>query len=405
MPAAAAARAVGVVPSGAGGSPAGAAVRGVGPEPRFDLSLAREADDADICRLLAAAAFPGDVQVSLERAPSPSRAGAIDGDVHEIIIARDRATAALAGVASRSVRDAYLNGCAARVGYLGQLRLDCGRGLWRGLLAAGFACCRDRHDQGDASFYLTSVVADNAPARRLLERRLVAGAPTFLPVGRLRTFAIPTPLLRSRAAAVRALDIRLEQGSQAHLAAIVACLQRNLRRYQFAPRWTLEDFRSARTRGLAPEHFTIALHRDRVIGCLARWDQTAFKQVVIRGYSPRLARWRPVVNAVGGWVGLSRLPPVGATLRCAYLSHAAVDDDRADVFAALVSEQRRRARLDGADFVVAGFPAEHPFHAVLARRFRSRTYDSVIYLAAWEDAERCRDELDGRVLQPEVAVL
>ena len=88
-----------------------------------------------------------------------------------------------------------------------------------------------------------------------------------------------------------------------------------------------------------------------------------------------------------------------------YLSHAAVDDDRADVFAALVAEQRRRARVDGADHVVAGFPAEHPFHTVLARRFRSRTYDSVIYLAAWEDATRRRDELDGRVLQPEVAVL
>ena len=33
-----------------------------------------------------------------------------------------------------------------------------------------------------------------------------------------------------------------------------------------------------------------------VAGCLAVWDQSAFKQAVVRGYAPRLARWRPWIN-------------------------------------------------------------------------------------------------------------
>jgi hypothetical protein len=373
------------------------------------VSLASEADDAEICGLLASAAFPGDVQVSLERAPSPTAAGAIDGDVHQLIAARDRRTGALLGVASRSERDLYLNGRRARAGYLGQLRVDRSVGAWRALLDAGFAFCRELHDRGEAPFYLTSVVADNAAARRLLVGRVVRSAPVFLPIGRLRTFAIPSRAGRPSAGWTGrrwpAPPSEIRPATVEMMGEIVACLHRNLPRYQFAPHWTAADFRAGRLPGLRPRHFVVALRDGCVVGCLARWDQTAFKQVVIRGYSRRLARWRPIVNAVGSWWGVPRLPPVGAALRFAFLSHAAVDDDREDVFAALVDAQCRLARADGADYVAAAFAPDHPFHAVLSDRFRSRTYDSVIYLGGWSDPRRTAGQLDGRPLQPEVALL
>ena len=63
-------------------------------------------------------------------------------------------------------------------------------------------------------------------------------------------------------------------------------------------------------------------------GCAATWDQRGLKQAIVRGYSPRLARWRSVVNLAGPLVGVPALPPVGRPLEFVYLSHVAVDDDQ-----------------------------------------------------------------------------
>ena len=359
------------------------------------------ADEPEIAALLHDATFPGDVRVSLEREPSPLAASTIEGDTHRVIVARDRSSGRVAGIAARSVRDMYVNGRVARVGYLGQLRIDPSCRQRRALLDAGFAYCRALHDEDDAAFYLSSIVAGNDRARRLLGQGRSRWAPAFVPIDTLRTFAIGV----ERPSRRRVPGVHLEPGNESFLDEIAACLDRNLRRYQLAPRWTVTDLQSDRTRGLAAEDFVVAVRGRRVIGCVARWDQRAFKQVVIRGYSTRLARWRPIVNRVGPWFGVPHLPPVGASLPFAYLSHIAVDEDREDVFAALVAEQCRRASTAGLSCVVTAFVRRHPFFTAIARRWRHRAYDSVLYVAAWSTAASIVGSLDGRILQPDVAVL
>ena len=367
----------------------------------FAVMPAEAADEPEIAALLRDAAFPGDVRVSLEREPSPLAASTIEGDTHQVIVARDRSTGRVAGIAARSVRDVYVNGRVARVGYLGQLRIDRACRRLRALLDAGFDYCRLLHDQDDAAFYLSSIVAGNDAAHRLLAERRSRSAPAFVRIDALRTFAIGVePPLRFRVPGVH-----LEQGDESLLGAIAECLDRNLRRYQLAPRWTVTDLQSDRTRGLAPEHFVVALSGSRIIGCAARWDQRAFKQVVVRGYSRRLARWRPIVNRFGARFGVPPLPAVGTAMPFGYLSHIAVDEDREDVFAALVAEQCRRASAAGLSYVVAAFVGRHPFFTAIARQWRHRAYDSVLYIAAWSAADAIVRSLDGRILQPEVAVL
>ena len=103
--------------------------------------------------------------------------------------------------------------------------------------------------------------------------------------------------------------------------------------------------------------------------------------------------------------GVPPLPPVGEALRFAYLSHVAVDDDRDDVLVALVADQCRRANKAGSSYVVTAFVPRHPFHDAIARRFRYRAYDSVLYLTFWPDGEPFVRVLDQRIPQPEVAVL
>jgi hypothetical protein len=149
----------------------------------------------------------------------------------------------------------------------------------------------------------------------------------------------------------------------------------------------------------------MAIRQGRVVGCLACWDQRAFKQVVVRGYSPTLARWRPLVNMAAPWLGSPSLPAVGQPLALGYLSHAAVDNDRDAVMIALVTAACRHARAAGLDDVAIAFSAGNPLLSAIARHFRHRPFVSVLAIANWPDGDERLRSLDGRLPHPEVAVL
>ena len=388
---------------------AGAAVAGAvvdrRPPPaagRFECGLAAPSDDAAIAALLAATSLPGEIRLSFERAPSPLAAGSIDGDVHQWLVARDRFTGALAGVASRAERAVFVNGRPGRVGYLSQLRLDPACRHLRAVITAGLASCRGLHDRGDVPFHLLSVVAGGDRTRRLVATARAGTAPRLIRLATLRTFALTThvgPPRREEA------GLRIEAGHDAAMAEIVACLERHQPRFQLASRWAAADFRSDRTRGLQPTDFVVARRGARVVGCLASWDQRAFRQVVVRGYSRRLRLLRPGLNAVAPWIGLPHLPAVGEPLAFAYLSHVAVDDDDPAVFAALVRAQCRRARAAGLSHVVVAFVPGHPLFAAVPAIARHRAYDSDLFAAAWDGDVDAVAALDGRALHPEVALL
>jgi len=389
-------------PSGSG-SAARASFAAAPDDGRFAFALAASEDDLEVRRLLRENPLPGEISLSFEREPNASIAASIEGDVHQTLVARDRATGRIAGLAARSVRSMFVNGRKTRVGYLGQLRIaqDC-RHL-RSLLDGGFAFCRALHEHGDTAVYLTSLLEDNDAARRLFVSRRSATSPRFTRIDRLTTFLIPT---RQWSRPATGSGLRICPGSPALAREISACLERNLRRYQFAPYWDEGEPGSGLTApGLSPDDFVLAVDDGHVVGCLALWDQRAFKQVVVRGYGPRLRRARPFLNVAAGLLGTPHLPAIGQQLQFAYLSHLAVDDDREDVLASLVAAQVARARQRGLDHVVSAFPDRHAFQLIVRRRWRHRAYSSVVYASYWPDGEAFVRSLDRRPAQPEVAIL
>lgn len=284
----------------------------------------------------------------------------------------------------------WVNGEPRPVGYMSQLRFHPrvrrGMGLAR-LLSRAFALFHALHEDGRAPFYLLSVVAGNDPARRLLTAGL-PGFPRLRPLGRLETHAIHLGRLRRPLPLPQGL--RLEPGSEERLPAVLDCLDRNGRRRQLAPCWTAET--------LSVKDFFIALDGERVVGCLAAWDQSAVKQLVVRGYSGPLALWRPLLNLV------IRLPAPGTALRSCWASHRAIDGDDPVVFAALLRAVYNRAVRQGQHYLTIGFGEGDPLRAVL-KGYRATAYLSDLYLAAWEDGEAAAARVDGRPVDPEIAVL
>lgn len=363
----------------------------------FDLATAQ--DEAEVRRLLGENPLPGAITVALER---EGAADGVEGDFHQLLVARQGGSGRLVGMASRAVADVFLDGWPRRVGYLGQLRFAAGWRRRRRFLQDAFEFLHRLHQDGRAPFYLASLMADNRAAHRLLTAGL-PGLPVFRELAELVTLVLPVAGRR------RAPPVPLETGSRQRLAETAACLERHGRRHQLASRWTAADLLSPRrTPGLSPEDFVLATDGGRVIGCAALWDQRSFKQTRVVAYAPALARLRPWLNLAAPWLCIPRLPPVGEVLRQAFVSHLAVDGDAPETALALVEALRRRAARRQLDYLVLGLPAASPLLPVLRRRLRPREVVSVLHAVHWPEDEAARRLLEGLGSLPfhaEVAVL
>ncbi len=139
------------------------------------------------------------MRISLERAPSPSVAALVEGYRHNTVLVRDKSDQRIVGMGSRSVRKVFYNGGICRLGYLSQLRAAEGsHGLKR--LAAGYEGIRAIRKKAELPFDLTSIVDDNLPARRLLQKGL-RHLPTYRPLVNLSTFILPAKRGRAPACA------------------------------------------------------------------------------------------------------------------------------------------------------------------------------------------------------------
>jgi hypothetical protein len=363
----------------------------------------RPGDEPGIRALLRQSAFAGAVSLTFEREPDFHLAATIEGDRHDVVVGRGH-DESIVGLATRSVRTAFVNGVPARLGYLGQLRaIGEGRGNVRAI-RDGFALLRAGRRPDETPFDLTSIVSDNAPARRLLEAGL-PGYPTYRRLGGMVTLAL---VARARHRPPPA-GLTVRRATPALLPAVAEVIAAHGARRQFAPCLTAEDLASPeRARGLAPGDFLLAERGGRLAGCAAVWDQRAFKQAVVRGYSPWLRAVRPLLSLAGPALGLPRLPPVGQPLATAFLAFLSPASDFGEeavaVVEALVDEALAEAARRGLETLLLGLADDDPLLQAALRR-PHRPYRSTLYAVHFEEGADAVAALDGRPLGPEVAAL
>ncbi len=375
--------------------------------PERRVLVAGPGDDADIRALLRESVMDGALRVALTREPRFALGAEVEGDRHYTVLVRDRATNRLLGMGSRSVREVFHHGEPARLGYLAQLRTAPGTRHVRRIRDA-FGAIEAATRPDELPFDLTSIIADNAPARRLLERGL-PGLPVYEPLAEAETLVMPTgdPVWARRPRRVPSV----RPAGAGDVARIVGFLQAQLRRHALAPRWTEADLHE-RCRDLAIEHFALLEEQGALRGVGAVWDQRAFKQVVIAGYQPWLQRTRRPLNAALHLLGQPTLPPAGASLPLGYLSHFALAaDDDLEAAVALFHELRLQARRRGLGQLAVTLAVDHPLRAALGQRFGARPYRSILYAVCWRSREAPGDAVDageilgGRRLYVEAATL
>jgi hypothetical protein len=351
------------------------------------VDFARPGDDAGVRRLVETQTMPGRVRMSFCREPNFSIGCAVTGDDCRILVARAEPDGEIVGVACRSVRRVFLNGREQRIGYLGQLRVD---QRWRGrwLVSRGFALLEELHRADPVPAYLASIVEGNYDAIGVLVNKRRKSFPIFQEAARYVTLALkvhrskgPT---RGSAEVVRGSADRLEELS--------TFLRTEGRRRQLSSVWTIDALRRLDTYGLPLDDFRIAQRNGQIVGVVALWDQSAYKQSVIRGYSGWLKPVAPI------------LPRPGTHLRSAYAALVSIASDDASVFDALLYEISTLASSRGFDYLLIGFDSRDRLIDI-ARRHRHIAYPSRLYLASWPNGGPCHEQLDAHPLYVDIATL
>ncbi len=367
----------------------------------LEFELATSETEGDFRQLLRENALDGNINLLLTREPNAFHAAAISGDHYELMLAYRQNPRQLVGGGARFELDAYVNGEVACIGYLGELRVHGGFQQRRTLLLEAYRAMRKRHETGNAAVYITTIISDNKSTRRLLEAGL-SDMPTYQPLEEMVTLTIPA----RQAARVRAPAIEVEQVPAMRIDDIAERLNTTGRNYQFHPVWNTETLLSPeRGRGISASDFFVIRDTDGIRGAVCLWDQRAFKQSVVAGYSKRLARARPFFNVVAPLMRQPRLPPPGRQLESAFLSHLSVDPDDEATLLALVRKAGQNAISRGIDYIMLGLATRSRFCEILQKRFTCHRYASMIYLVYWEDGQEYACKIDDRIPHPEMAIL
>ena len=129
--------------------------------------------------------------------------------------------------------------------------------------------------------------------------------------------------------------IDLRRGTDSMIVKIFEFLAREHARKQFAPCYSHRDLGTARMNGLRPGDFYIACRGEEIVGCVATWDQSGFRQTHVERYSTPLRIARPFYNIAAKFSSLRTLPAVGDELPYLYLALVATENNRPDIFAML----------------------------------------------------------------------
>lgn len=363
---------------------------------RYYCDVASSGDDDEIRRLLRYP-MPGRVALSLQQEPNHRLAADIQGDKRLEVVVRDRqAVHHIAGYGERSVRNLWINGESKRVGYLGGLRCDGVLRVAYRVLGTALADLSHDRTREEVTFDLTSIMADNTAMRQVMERGL-PGLPQYVPVGEMVTLTLRAARQRHE------LPISVRPATREDMPLLVERLATHGQKYNALPVWTEKDLLSPiLCRDLEARNLLIKWNGDRIAGCLAVWDQRAFKQIVVHDLTPSLRQMRWCINAVSKVTGHPAIPPPNSELPMVYASHMAFDEHDLPTITALLDAARMIACNANAKLLSFGLPASHALVSRIQKRYRAWTSRSIIYAVA---ASVSAVSLDHRPLWMEIAVL
>jgi ribosomal protein S18 acetylase RimI-like enzyme len=364
---------------------------------RVRIRAAAPGDNAALLRLSEACTMEGDIAMRVDRSPDFFALNRLEGEAWQVAVAEDE-TGEVRGCVAAARREVWLNGARRTVCYASDLKVHPsarGGGAADELTRYAARMCAEMG--GPDVPILVMILSGNAR----MERRAPGprGTPMMARAGTIDAIAIP--LLWERTAELAGVSVRA--ATAADLEAMAELWAREAPRRQFAGAWDADGLRGfiADAPGLDEGGYLLALDaRGRLRGFMGVWEQSAFKQLKVVGYSTRLAAVRRAINLAAPLIGATRLPPPGETLPMIAAVHICATEPA--VLRALLLDAYRRHRGHGHAVLTISLDPTDPLVAATRGLLGQPTRASA-YLSSASGGARA--PLDGRPLYFETALV
>ena len=366
---------------------------------KLSFSLATEADDPELRARMAEDWLPGNITVSFRREPCFFYGSSVQGESAQIIKCIDLQSGKLIGLGSRIENKVYINGEAQRIGYLADLRAH---PEYRGssALARAYHYLRQLHLKDPIPFYYSMILEDNHIARNILTSAR-CGLPYYRDMGRFLTPAVFLDLPKKP---IKIEGISFRHARENDLSNIFFFIEKHAREKQLAPVIELKDFNTARLRDLFVDDFYLAIQDEKIIGVIAAWDQSAFRQTYIERYSKALRMIRPIYNLISKLTALKPLPAPGNKVPYFYLALVTIKNNEPEIFRGLLRYLYNDRRTGPWNYFISGLHEADPLNNVL-KEYRRIDVAGRLFLVHYPENQLDYEQLDNRIPYVEIAMI
>jgi GNAT superfamily N-acetyltransferase len=331
----------------------------------------REAEPGDneaLKTIAAACPMAGDLTIGLTREPDFFQLNRLEGSRWHVGVAE--VANRVVGCAMVAERCSYLHGVERKTLYAGDLKVHPSA---RGAGVADALCQWGRDLMGEMAGYDTPLLLTILGGNRAMEQRTGGrgGMPNFVRFATIRSHSIPLLLPRSSES-----DYLVSIATSADIEEMAELWQRVAPSRQFAPVYTAETLAQwiSSAPGLDLSSYRLAHDRSgRLVGFLAWWDQTCFKQLRVLRYSPRLRAVRALLNVAAGLTRGTPLPTAGEPLRYCVATNICVPTDSPAVLRSLIVASYPELRDARYAFATIGLDARDPLQVALRGLFAQPT--------------------------------
>jgi hypothetical protein len=370
------------------------------------FELVDDSEESQLRALLRETPLGGDIEATLRREPRYFDGSVVEGPFHQVLAARrgqqdSGGSEPIVAMATRSVRMRYVGGIATPVGYLGGLRIreSARKGL---VIARGFQKLRELHEDGRTDFYLTTVTEGNTAAIEALTKGR-ADLPSYHELGRYFTFILPT---HSWQIPRRDPTLQIRSLQENELPELVAFLNREGKSRLFFPVLDERDFltKASTYRDLSLDQILCAWRAGRIVGTLAAWDQSAFKQSHVERYTGHWRWSRLFYNPLAKCLRLPQFPAPGDRLRNVMLALPVIENSDPAVWQQLLPQVQQLPVTKRNDSLALGLFERDPL-VPFVRRSAVHCYETRLYVVSWAPEKVQPEQFDGRNVYLELGCL
>lgn len=325
--------------------------------------LATAADNRGCLELFSAVPMRGELVLSTQREPDFFSLYAMQR-VEPFTYVGDDGAGGLVGMATALIRDGWLDGAPARVGYLGDLRIRFDRARTFGRFFGDFfdVLC----ERTGCSAYYTAILSSNRAAMNALTKRKTkrVNQPYYQ---RLHAFdAVSVQLTRRR---TPSSSVRVRSATAADVPRLSEVLALEHQRRAFGYRYDQGELehRLAKWPGFSLEDTLVAEDAaGGLLGVTTIWDPSPVKRYRVHAYEGSMKWVKRGFNLAASLARWPKLPEPGGEFRYAYLTNLWVKDQSPAIFRALLEHAYSRLQPKGFHFFTFELDENDPLAPALS---------------------------------------